>query len=211
MDFGRPKCTRLGTSVLFLDYAIPHALPVQQRLWRAAAIARASEGVREAVVGDGNLTILHAPQLDAEALGRALEPVWDAPAVDRVEGVPIEVPVRYDGADLEAIAAACGLTVDATIALHAGANYTVSFVGFQPGFAYLEGLDARLHLPRRDRPRTRVPAGSVAIANGYSAVYPLESPGGWNLLGSTMLALFDPARDPFALLAPGDCVRFVRA
>lgn len=133
----------------------------------------------------------------------AVEPL-DADAA----GAEVVIPVRYDGPDLAAVAAATGCDVAELVAVHSGAEYRVAFCGFAPGFGYLTGLPARLHLPRRDTPRTRVPAGSVAIAAGYAAVYPRTSPGGWHLIGSTDLILFDPAREPPVLLAPGTAVRF---
>ena len=120
----------------------------------------------------------------------------------------VTIPVHYDGDDLEAVGRATGSTIDEVIALHSGARYEVAFCGFAPGFGYLRGLPAELHLPRRDTPRTRVPGGSVAIASEYSAVYPRASPGGWHLLGSTDLVLFDPLREPPALLSPGVVVEF---
>jgi len=121
----------------------------------------------------------------------------------------IEIPVVYDGEDLESIARTCGMGVEDVISLHSAPTYLVAFCGFAPGFAYLTGTDRRLHLPRRDTPRTRVPAGAVAIAAGYSAVYPLSSPGGWHLLGRTDEPIFDPTREEPALLHPGMRVRFI--
>jgi KipI family sensor histidine kinase inhibitor len=121
----------------------------------------------------------------------------------------VEVPTRYDGADLADVAAAVGLDVDEVVRLHVEGDYRVTFCGFAPGFGYLTGLDPRLHLPRRATPRTAVPAGSVAIADRFAAVYPRASPGGWHLLGTTDIVLFDPDRTPPALLAPGARVRFV--
>ena len=121
----------------------------------------------------------------------------------------VTVAVRYDGADLADVASSIGLTVDDVVELHAEAAYEVAFCGFAPGFAYLRGLPDELRLPRRTTPRTRVPAGSVAIASEYTAVYPTASPGGWHLLGSTDAVMFDPDRDPPALLQPGTTVRFV--
>lgn len=123
-------------------------------------------------------------------------------------GDVVELRVRYDGPDLADVADAIGHTVDEVIDLHRSGDYRVEFCGFAPGFAYLGGLPDRLHLPRRATPRTRVPAGSVAIAAAYSAVYPTASPGGWHLLGATDTILFDVARHPPALLMPGIRVRF---
>ena len=128
---------------------------------------------------------------------------------DEPERHLIEIPVDYDGADLAEVAERLGLPIDEVIRRHARATYRVAFCGFAPGFAYLEGLPGELHLPRRQTPRTRVPAGAVAIAAGFSAVYPTASPGGWHLLGSTDIALFDVHADPPALLTPGSTVRFV--
>lgn len=119
------------------------------------------------------------------------------------------IAVRYDGPDLDAVAAASGLSVDEVIARHSGTRYTVLMLGFMPGFAYMGGLDASLRIPRRTEPRLKVPAGSLAIADDMTAIYPWESPGGWHLLGSTEINLFDADRQPPALLAAGDRVEFV--
>lgn len=128
--------------------------------------------------------------------------------VDDTSGHVVEIPVVYDGDDLAEVAEHAGMPVEGVIELHASATYRVAFCGFAPGFAYLEGLPTALHLPRRPTPRTRVPAGSVAIAAGFSAVYPAASPGGWHLLGRTDVLLFDVDADPPARLIPGTTVRF---
>ena len=126
------------------------------------------------------------------------------------DSLPLEIPVRYDGEDLPGIAQECGMSVEETINRHLAAEYVAEFCGFAPGFAYLSGLDPLLHLPRLDSPRTRVPAGSVSIAAMYSAIYPNSSPGGWHLIGSTAVAIWDIDRTPPALIEPGQRVRFVR-
>jgi KipI family sensor histidine kinase inhibitor len=131
------------------------------------------------------------------------------PAAER--GRSVEIPVVYDGPDVQGVAELTGLSPDEVVERHAGGEYVVAFLGFAPGFAYLLGGDERLHVPRLPRPRKRVPAGSVAVAGPYSGVYPRESPGGWRLLGRTEVVLFDPARPRPALLACGDQVRFVPA
>jgi KipI family sensor histidine kinase inhibitor len=120
----------------------------------------------------------------------------------------VRIPVRYDGPDLELAATTAGMTVDDLVDLHSGTEYSVAFTGFAPGFGYLTGLPEPLVQARLDRPRTAVPAGSVGIAGEFTGVYPRSSPGGWRLLGHTELSLFDPHRDPPALLVPGDRVRF---
>lgn len=121
----------------------------------------------------------------------------------------VVIPVRYDGADLAEVAAACDLSIDEVVRLHGAARYTVAFCGFMPGFAYLVGLPPELRRPRRATPRSRVPAGSVAIADEYCGIYPQASPGGWHLLGSTDVRLWNDACQPPALLSPGTRVRFV--
>ncbi len=121
----------------------------------------------------------------------------------------VELPVTYDGPDLPEVAALARLDVSEVVRRHRDAAYEVGFIGFAPGFAYLTGLDPALHVPRRDTPRTRVPAGAVAVAGPYAAVYPAPSPGGWRLIGHTDRTLWDLAADPPSLLRPGDRVRFV--
>ena len=123
-------------------------------------------------------------------------------------GRDIEIPVDYAGADLAFVAGATGLTVAEVISRHAEAEYVAAFAGFAPGYMYCTGLPRELWLPRRPTPRTSVPAGSVAIADAYSAVYPSSSPGGWHLLGTTDLTLFDLRNSEPALIRPGDRVHY---
>lgn len=118
------------------------------------------------------------------------------------------IAVRYDGEDLEEVARLAKLSVEDVIRIHTASEYRVFVIGFVPGFAYLGPLDSRLALPRRESPRKRVPAGSVAIAERQTGIYPSETPGGWHLIGSTDQRMFDPERDPPALLEAGDRVRF---
>jgi inhibitor of KinA len=123
----------------------------------------------------------------------------------------VEIPVCYGGAfgpDLDDVAERHGLGSDDVVAIHTSGEYLVYMVGFMPGFAYLGGLDERIATPRRRSPRTAVPAGTVGIGGQQTGVYPLVSPGGWNLIGRTPLRIFDPARDEPTLLATGDRVRF---
>ncbi len=130
------------------------------------------------------------------------------------EGRLFEIPVRYGGShgpDLAEVARVTGLSEREVVATHAGAAYDVRFVGFAPGFPYLAGLPERLHTPRRYAPRSQVPAGSVAIAGAQAGIYPIGSPGGWNVVGQTDFVLFDSRRANPATLAPGDRVRFLVA
>lgn len=137
---------------------------------------------------------------------RAVEPA----ARDATSSPLVEVPVAYDGDDLDEVAELTGLGREGVVAAHTEQTWTVAFVGFAPGFGYLVGQDERLHVPRRSTPRTRVPTGAVGLAGQFSGVYPRSSPGGWQLIGRTDLALWDLDREPPALLAPGVRVRFVR-
>ena len=169
--------------------------------WRAAQFA----GVREIVPAARTVLVVHDGSLDLDVLTSA------GPGADMMVGELVIVPVRYDGDDLAEVAASIGATAMDVVVLHSEAEYTVAFCGFMPGFSYLVGLDPRLHLPRRRTPRTRVPAGSVAIASEFTSVYPRSSPGGWHLLGTTDLPMWDDDRDPAATLVPGTRVRFVVA
>ena len=145
--------------------------------------------------------------VDRAALERLLVP---APAAPRPQGPIVDIPVVYDGIDLDEVAAATGLSTEEVVATHSSVVYSAAFLGFTPGWAYLVGLPAQLHLPRRSTPRTSITAGSVAIANEFTGVYPTVSPGGWHLLGHTTERMFDVERDKPALVMAGDRVRFVR-
>jgi len=125
------------------------------------------------------------------------------------EGRIIEIPVRYQGPDLSDAAHQLGLSVEALIRLHTAQPWRVLMIGFAPGFPYIGPLPAALTLPRRATPRPAVPAGSVALAAGFTGIYPARLPGGWHLIGQTDLVLFDPQRTPPALLQPGDRVQFI--
>jgi KipI family sensor histidine kinase inhibitor len=121
----------------------------------------------------------------------------------------VEVDVKYDGPDLAEVAEISGLSLEEIVDLHSGRDYTVEFFGFAPGQAFLIGLPSELRLPRRRSPRVRVPSGAVAIANDYTVVYPQDSPGGWNLIGTRVSPpLWDATADPPNAVSVGDLVRF---
>jgi KipI family sensor histidine kinase inhibitor len=123
-------------------------------------------------------------------------------------GPLVEVPVVYDGEDLDEVGSLTGLGAAGVVEAHTAAEWTVAFCGFAPGFGYMVDAKGGWQVPRRSTPRTRVPAGAVGLAAEFSGVYPRESPGGWQLIGRTDLAVFDLDRDPPALLMPGTRVRF---
>ncbi|MBY3989764.1 5-oxoprolinase subunit PxpB [Rhodococcus fascians] len=135
----------------------------------------------------------------------ALEPAVDDPTA---ASEAVTIPVTYDGADLDDVARLTGLSVAEVVAAHTEQTWTVAFGGFAPGFGYLVGTDTRLHVPRRDSPRTSVPAGAVGLAGEFSGIYPRSSPGGWQLIGRSHVTLWDSERTPPALLTPGTTVRF---
>ncbi|WP_350280540.1 allophanate hydrolase subunit 1 [Kribbella sp. HUAS MG21] len=154
-------------------------------------------------------TILVRTSGGLEALSRALRAVTPAPRA-QAQGDLIEIPVTYDGEDLEDVARLLGCCTDEVVARHTGEEWTVAFCGFAPGFGYLTSTTA-WEVVRRESPRTKVPAGAVALAGEFSGVYPRESPGGWQLIGRTSVRIFDSEREPAALFHPGRRVRFVDA
>lgn len=199
-----------------LTLSAGEGLATQRRLWAAWHALRQRLPEVEWILGVGNLTGHYDPlATPARLIEKALEGAWTHSAGSEFEqGRTIEIPVRYGGEhgpDLAAVAEQTGLTEDEVIALHAKPDYVVYCLGFLPGFAYLGGLDARISVPRRATPRLRVPAGAVGIAGNQTGIYPLASPGGWQLIGRTDTPLFDPYRETPGLLAPGDTVRFVAA
>jgi KipI family sensor histidine kinase inhibitor len=142
---------------------------------------------------------------DVSAAVRSMTPRHDT----HRQGDLVEVPVVYDGEDLDEVGSLLGCAAAEVVRRHTGQEWTVAFCGFAPGFGYLTSSTGSWDVPRRPSPRTRVPAGSVALAGEFSGVYPRESPGGWQLVGRTDLAVFDLDREPAALLRPGTQVRFV--
>lgn len=184
------------------------------RLARALA-ARGLEGVLETVPTYRSLLVLFDPLvLTRERLASEVERLLAAPEAGEASGAgrnTVELPVLYGGEfgpDLDFVARHNGLSAEEVVAIHSSSAYLVYMLGFTPGFPYLGGMSSRLATPRLSSPRGKVPSGSVGIAGSQAGVYPLESPGGWRLIGRTPLRLFDmDAERPF-LLAPGDVVRF---
>ncbi|GAA4539114.1 5-oxoprolinase subunit PxpB [Amycolatopsis samaneae] len=174
----------------------------------ATIVAARPDGVAELVPGARSLLVVAHPGSSALDDVRAL--IGKADLTRPPSGTPreITIEVHYDGEDLALVAETAGLSEREVVDLHSGASYTVAFTGFAPGFGYLTGLPEPLRQPRLASPRTRVPAGSVAIAGEFTSVYPSSTPGGWRLLGHTRTTLFDQHAEPPALLAPGDRVRF---
>jgi KipI family sensor histidine kinase inhibitor len=213
----------LGESALLLRFGKGIDSSVNARVLAAASVLRAAQlpGLVDIAPAYATLALYYEPAAWLDANGgrpwrnfeAAVRAVLAAPPIEGTFAPRIvEVPVCYGGdvgPDLEALASHAKLDAAQVVERHAAATYTVAMLGFAPGFPYLSGLDPALQMPRRASPRTRVPAGSVAIGGAQTGIYPSELPGGWQIIGRTPLALFDARRDPPSLLMPGDRVRFV--
>ncbi len=213
MEF--PRIFPFGESALVCESPAPATLACQKRFWAMAATARQWPHVIEVVPGMNNLTVLFDPlAANVDVLTQKLAKAWGAADANLKPGRLVKIPVCYGGEygpDLAAVARHTALSAEAVIKLHASTEYTVFCLGFQPGFAYLGGLDPKLETPRRAEPRVAIPAGSVGIGGAQTGIYPASSPGGWQLIGHTREKLFDPMRTPPSLLQPGDRVRFTIA
>jgi TIGR00370 family protein len=212
----RARCYLLGERAVVLELEPPVSLVSQQRIWGLTQRLQdraAYPGVREVIPGMNNLTVLlsEAQSSALDAIER-LQNWWEESEAIEPESRLIEIPVIYGGTqgpDLDNVARHTGMTPRQVVECHAGADYIVYFLGFQPGFPYLGGMPSTLATPRHGEPRLSVPAGSVGIGGSQTGIYPLETPGGWQLIGQSLIAMFDPLREQPTLLLPGDSVRFV--
>ena len=201
----------LGDSALLVTLGNEIDPRLNRRVHALAALVEALPGIVETVPAYATLLVHYDPL----ALTYSQLADWLRPRLDSVDSAStraprrIDVPTRYNGADLEAVAASHALTAADVIRLHSGRDYLVYMMGFTPGFPYMGALDHSLVTPRLETPRTLAPAGTVAIAGAQTGIYPLASPGGWNLIGWTPLKLFDPTSQLPFLFAPGDTVRFI--
>lgn len=209
----RARCYLSGERAVVLELEPPVSLSSQQRIWGLSARLAGRAEVTEVIPGMNNITvILSDPQQHALDAIEWLQSWWEKSEALKLDTRDIAIPVIYGGTagpDLEEVARHSGLTPQQVVEAHAAGRYTVYFIGFQPGFPYLGGLDERLHTPRRAEPRLVVPAGSVGIGGSQTGVYPLAAPGGWQLIGRTDIALFTPDQQPPTFLRPGDQVRFI--
>lgn len=218
------RITAVGDSALRIELGEAIDEVAQQRVQAACAAldAAAIPGLLELVPAYTTVTAHYDPRLAADAgapgddivgwLGARVELALDKLAAKPSrQGSLVEVPVCYGGdygPDLVRVAAQARLSPEEVVRRHAAGNYLVHLVGFSPGFPYLGGMDAALATSRLAQPRAQVPAGSVAIAGVQTGIYPLATPGGWNLIGRTPLRLFRPAENPPVLLQAGDRVKF---
>lgn len=211
----RPDIEFLGDAALLLRFGAHIDPAVNDAVLAAAERLReaALPGILDVVPAYASLTVCYDPGVWWAGELRAHIAALSFPAAARpAGGAEVQIPVCYEpefAPDLDAVCAHTGLDAAEVVCRHQAVAYRVYFVGFVPGFPYLGELDPALHVPRRATPRREVPAGSVAIGGGQTGIYPLVSPGGWQLIGRTPLALFDAAREPACLLRAGDRVRFV--
>ncbi|AEK73956.1 allophanate hydrolase subunit 1 [Thermococcus sp. 4557] len=210
----KPTIKPLGDSALLVSFGEVIDEEVNARVHAIAdAVERADfEWVVEAVPAYSTVYVFYDPlKASFSEVKAAIEPLLQVPP-ESFKGRLVEIPVVYGGQygpDIGFVAEHNGLTVDDVIEIHSKPTYRVYFLGFLPGFAYLGGMDERIATPRLEKPRLKVPAGSVGIAGKQTGIYPLESPGGWRLIGRTPLRLFNPGREPPTLIRPGDLVKFV--
>ena len=208
-----PRLHLLGDAALLCELPAPATLAQQQRIWALAERAREWPGVGETLPGMNNLTRTFDPTaIDLDTLTAHVLEAWPKLPAAAALGRLVEIPVAYGGEhgpDLADVAAHTGFTPAEVVRRHSAGEYIVYLLGFLPGFAFMGGLAPELATPRRAEPRTAVPARSVGIGGEQTGIYPLASPGGWQLIGRTPLELFDPAATPPTLLRPGDRVRFV--
>jgi inhibitor of KinA len=212
------KIDALGDSALIINLAdeISDSSGLLARVLSAAATIEGAKlpGVVDVTSSYESVAVFFdLPQVEPDIEDKIR--VLIASAGVRVSGKKrrVQIPVCYDeefALDLDRVANHTSLTPDAIVTLHSSAEYTVACIGFMPGFPFLAGLPQQLRVPRLESPRPKVSAGSVAIANAQAGVYPVESPGGWNVLGRTPLQLFRVNENPPTLLRPGDCVQFRR-
>jgi KipI family sensor histidine kinase inhibitor len=212
----KPTITPLGDAALLVRLGDEIDPAINQRVHALVALVRhgAPDGVIETVPAYATLLIHYDPLiLSYVEIHRWLNERLDQlPASERRAPQSVEVPVRYGGeygVDLPFVADFHHLSVDEVIRIHSGRTYTIYMMGFTPGFPYMGRLDDAIVTPRLDVPRTRVPSGTVAIAGSQTGIYPIDSPGGWRLIGHTSLRVFDPQSGSPFLFSPGDQVRFV--
>jgi KipI family sensor histidine kinase inhibitor len=213
MPSALPTPRVLGDAAVTISFGEERSAALLRRIQAVARAIRSAgiPAVEDVVPAYLALTVFYDPLVASyDDIARTLVDKCHRSEINDTDYPPREhiIPVRYDGADLSAVSEATGLDRDEIIARHAARAYSVDILGFVPGFAYLSELDPALQLPRRAQPRPRVAAGSVGIAAAQTAVYPLDTPGGWHIIGTTHKVMFDPHREPAALLAPGDVVRF---
>ncbi|HXV30889.1 MAG TPA: 5-oxoprolinase subunit PxpB [Sinorhizobium sp.] len=208
-----PKISMIGTGAYLIEAPGAFDLPTQRRIWALAHAVETWPEVREIVPGVTNLlVILKQTPEEPEQLQARLRREWDGARSIDLTGKTVEIPVTYGGEHATDLAAVCdysGLSDREVVRLHWQGDYTVVALGSAPGFGYLHGLDPRIYMPRKTVPSLRMLKGTVTIGGMQTGVSVLTGPNGWNSIGFAEMQMFDPAKTPPALLAPGDRVRFL--
>jgi len=212
----KPKIVPLGDSALLVQLGDEIDIAINQRVHALSALINISrfEGVIETVPAYATLLVHYDPLILSfvQIKNYLREKVAQAADNESRKRKRVEVPVRYGGEygiDLESVARHCRLSMDDVIQIHSQKTYTVFMMGFTPGFPYMGKLDDAIVVPRLETPRTRVPAGTVAIAGSQTGIYSIDSPGGWQLIGWTPVRLFNPESESPFLFSPGDEVKFI--
>jgi KipI family sensor histidine kinase inhibitor len=206
------KTHPLGDAALLVELGTRLDTALNTRAIALAAALKKRRDVRQAIAGYASVTVHFDPdQITQDALAAAIKRLASKRPPMAEPGRLHRIPVVYDGPDMEAVSSVLALSPAKIVELHTKPIYRVFLVGFVPGWAYLGPLPEELELPRRQVPRTKVPAGSVAIAGRQTGIYPLATPGGWHLIGRTSVKLFLPDSDPPCLFRAGDRVKFFAA
>lgn len=212
MTSDAPRLSPLGTSALLFEAPGETSLPTQRRIWALAEEAETWPEVREAVPGVNNLLVAFAePPRRLQTLEERLRAAWTVATPLPRGGRVVELPVVYGGEGgphMADVIAHTGLDVDEIVAIHSAPIYPVYALGSHPGYCYLGGMDPRIATPRRKVPVLGLPGGAVSIGGAQTGVSASAGPSGWNTIGTTSMRFFDPARDPPALLRPGDGIVF---
>jgi len=214
--FDKPRIRISGDRAVLVEYGDAIDPAVNEKVRAMAALLKQGlpEGVEAVIPAYRNLLLIYDPLVTSPE--KLLSLLQGLEARLHEIGIPppriVEIPVLYGGEfgpDIEVVARHSGVTVEQVIAIHSGTDYPIYMIGFTPGFCYLGGLDRRIHTPRRKTPRTLLPGGSVGIAEAQTGMYPVDSPGGWQIIGRTPLKLFAPERATPFLYEAGDRIRFV--
>ena len=212
----KAKILTVGDSSILIEFGKEISPDINARIAATVRLMRVQEieGIVDMIPSFCALLINYDPRVISYGeLKKRLEDVLKVDVAVETEPAKVfEIPVCYDGEygpDLSNIAEHAGITKEEVIAIHSSSDYLIYMLGFLPGFSYLGGLDERIHIPRLANPRIKIPAGSVGIGGAQTGIYPLDSPGGWQLLGKTPVKTYDPDREVPILFEAGDYIRFV--
>ena len=207
-----PHVYALSNNSLLLDashLSTSGTLSIQKKIWSLANHCKKDNSFIDIVPGMNSLTLYLKQDIELAKWLEQLPAIWNNIKPNEFVAKHHKIKTHYNGADLNYVANFHSLSIDDVINLHSEPQYAVLFLGFQPGFAYLNGLNKQLFTPRRSEPRLKVPKGSVAIGADQTAIYPADSPGGWHIIGQTDIPLFDATQKSPCLMQPGDTLEFI--